>query len=56
MANRPYQSRCDGHAEVYRLMYKQGAGCAGAFSMLEQDKLEQFVNGRVGMMINSLAT
>ncbi len=36
-------------------MYKAGVVAPGAFSMLEQDKLESFVNGRVGMMISSLA-
>jgi multiple sugar transport system substrate-binding protein len=36
-------------------MYKQGLIAPGSFSMQEQDKVEQFVNGRVGMMIDSLA-
>ncbi len=36
-------------------MYKAGVIAPGSFSMQEQDKVEQFVNGRVGMMIDSLA-
>jgi multiple sugar transport system substrate-binding protein len=36
-------------------MYKAGVIAPGSFTMKEQDKVEQFVNGRVGMMIDSLA-
>lgn len=36
-------------------LYKDKAVAPGAFTMKEQDKVEQFTNGRVGMMIDSLA-
>jgi len=36
-------------------MYKQGLIAPGAFTKKEQDKVEEFVNGRIGMMIDSLA-
>jgi multiple sugar transport system substrate-binding protein len=36
-------------------IYKEGNILPGSFSQQEQDKVEQFVNGRVSMMISSLA-
>jgi multiple sugar transport system substrate-binding protein len=36
-------------------MYKDGVISPGTFAKQEQDKVEEFVNGRVGMMIDSLA-
>lgn len=36
-------------------LYDEGVIAPGAFSMKEQDKVEEFTNGRVGMMVDSLA-
>ncbi|MFW5709613.1 MAG: ABC transporter substrate-binding protein [Chloroflexota bacterium] len=36
-------------------LYDAGVVAPGSFSMREQDKVEEFTNGRVGMMINTLA-
>ena len=36
-------------------MWEDGVIAPGAFTMKEQDKVEEFTNGRVGMMIDSLA-
>jgi len=36
-------------------MYKQGLISPGSFAKQEQDKVEEFVNGRVGMMVDTLA-
>ncbi len=36
-------------------LYDAGLIAPGAFSLREQDKVEEFTNGRVGMMISSLA-
>ncbi|HWQ78819.1 MAG TPA: sugar ABC transporter substrate-binding protein, partial [Anaerovoracaceae bacterium] len=36
-------------------LYDAGVVAPGAFAMKEQDKVEEFTNGRVGMMIDSLA-
>jgi len=41
--------------EFIKGMYDEGSIAPGAFSMKEQDKVEEFTNGRVGMMISSLA-
>lgn len=41
--------------EYIKGLYDAGVIAPGAFSMREQDKVEEFVNGRVGMMISSLA-
>jgi multiple sugar transport system substrate-binding protein len=41
--------------EFIKGMYDAGVIAPGAFSLREQDKVEEFVNGRVGMMISSLA-
>lgn len=41
--------------EFIKGMYDDGSIAPGAFSMKEQDKVEEFTNGRVGMMISSLA-
>src|SRR5258708_9032565 len=41
--------------ESIKSLYAAGGFAKGAFSTVEQDKVEQFVNGRVGMMIDSLA-
>jgi multiple sugar transport system substrate-binding protein len=42
-------------AEYIKGLYDAGVIAPGAFSLKEQDKVEEFVNGRVGMMISSLA-
>ncbi|GIV70297.1 ABC transporter substrate-binding protein [Caldilinea sp.] len=42
-------------AEYIKGLYDAGVIAPGAFSMREQDKVEEFVNGRVGMMISSMA-
>jgi multiple sugar transport system substrate-binding protein len=36
-------------------MYKEGVISPGSFAKQEQDKVEEFVNGRIGMMIDTLA-
>lgn len=36
-------------------LYKEGVISPGTFAKKEQDKVEEFVNGRVGMMISTLA-
>ncbi|MBZ4487722.1 sugar ABC transporter substrate-binding protein [Microbacterium sp. cx-55] len=36
-------------------LWDSGAIASGSFTMKEQDKVEEFTNGRVGMMIDSLA-
>jgi multiple sugar transport system substrate-binding protein len=36
-------------------MYKEGLISPGSFSKQEQDKVEEFVNGRIGMMVDTLA-
>lgn len=36
-------------------LYDDGVVAPGSFTMAEQDKVEEFTNGRVGMMIDSLA-
>lgn len=36
-------------------MYDAGVIAPGSFSMREQDKVEEFTNGRVGMMVDTLA-
>jgi multiple sugar transport system substrate-binding protein len=36
-------------------LYDEGVIAPGAFTLKEQDKVEEFTNGRVGMMIDSLA-
>lgn len=36
-------------------LYDKGVISPGAFTLKEQDKVEEFTNGRVGMMIDSLA-
>ncbi|WP_194764575.1 ABC transporter substrate-binding protein [Microbacterium sp. UFMG61] len=36
-------------------MWDDGSIASGSFTMKEQDKVEEFTNGRVGMMIDSLA-
>ncbi|WP_292676556.1 MULTISPECIES: sugar ABC transporter substrate-binding protein [unclassified Microbacterium] len=36
-------------------LWDDGVIAAGSFTMKEQDKVEEFTNGRVGMMIDSLA-
>ncbi len=44
-----------GTMEYIKGLYAAGVVAPGAFSMKEQDKVEEFTNGRVGMMIDSLA-
>ena len=41
--------------EFIKGLYDEGVIAPGAFSMREQDKVEEFTNGRVGMMVDSLA-
>lgn len=41
--------------EFIKGLYDAGVIAKGAFSMAEQDKVEEFTNGRVGMMVDSLA-
>jgi multiple sugar transport system substrate-binding protein len=41
--------------EFIKGLYDAGLIAPGAFSLREQDKVEEFTNGRVGMMISSLA-
>jgi multiple sugar transport system substrate-binding protein len=41
--------------EFIKGLYDEGVIALGAFSMREQDKVEEFTNGRVGMMVDSLA-
>ena len=41
--------------EFIKGMYDDGSIAPGAFNVKEQDKVEEFTNGRVGMMISSLA-
>ena len=41
--------------EFIQSMYDEGLISPGTFAKREQDKVEEFVNGRVGMMIDSLA-
>jgi multiple sugar transport system substrate-binding protein len=41
--------------EYIKGLYDAGVIALGSFSMKEQDKVEEFTNGRVGMMIDSLA-
>jgi multiple sugar transport system substrate-binding protein len=36
-------------------LYQDGVFAPGAFTMKEQDMVEEFTNGRVGMMVDSLA-
>ena len=44
-----------GMLDYVKSMYDEGLISPGAFAKKEQDKVEEFVNGRVGMMISSLA-
>jgi multiple sugar transport system substrate-binding protein len=41
--------------EFIKSLYDAGVIAPGAFSMREQDKVEEFTNGRVGMMVDTLA-
>jgi multiple sugar transport system substrate-binding protein len=41
--------------EFVQQLWDDGVIAPGSFTMAEQDKVEEFVNGRVGMMIDSLA-
>lgn len=41
--------------EFVQGLWDDGVVAPGAFTMKEQDKVEEFTNGRVGMMIDSLA-
>ncbi|MCA9892912.1 MAG: sugar ABC transporter substrate-binding protein [Anaerolineae bacterium] len=41
--------------EFIKGLYDAGVIAPGAFTMREQDKVEEFTNGRVGMMVDSLA-
>jgi multiple sugar transport system substrate-binding protein len=41
--------------EFVQGLYDDGVIASGAFTMKEQDKVEEFTNGRVGMMIDSLS-
>ncbi|MEZ4705760.1 MAG: sugar ABC transporter substrate-binding protein [Caldilineaceae bacterium] len=44
-----------GTMEYIKGLYDAGVIAPGAFAMKEQDKVEEFTNGRVGMMVDSLA-
>lgn len=44
-----------GVMEYIKGLYDAGVIAPGTFSMREQDKVEEFTNGRVGMMVDSLA-
>lgn len=44
-----------GAVEYIGGLWKDGVIAPGSFTMKEQDKVEEFTNGRVGMMIDSLA-
>ncbi len=44
-----------GALEFIKGMYDEGLISPGTFAKQEQDKVEEFVNGRVGMMVSSLA-
>ncbi len=44
-----------GALEFIKSMYDEGLISPGTLAKKEQDKVEEFVNGRVGMMIDSLA-
>jgi multiple sugar transport system substrate-binding protein len=44
-----------GALEFIKGMYDAGVISPGTFAKQEQDKVEEFVNGRVGMMVDSLA-
>ncbi|NTI45093.1 ABC transporter substrate-binding protein [Rhizobium rhizogenes] len=44
-----------GTLEYIEALHKDGVISPGIFAKKEQDKVEEFVNGRVGMMIDSLA-
>ena len=44
-----------GVVEYIKGLWDDGVIAPGAFTMKEQDKVEEFTNGRVGMMIDSLA-
>ena len=44
-----------GALEFIKGMYDEGVISPGTFAKQEQDKVEEFVNGRVGMMVSSLA-
>ncbi|MGO2092247.1 MAG: ABC transporter substrate-binding protein [Microbacterium gubbeenense] len=41
--------------EYFDDLYQDGVFAPGAFTMKEQDMVEEFTNGRVGMMVDSLA-
>ncbi|PZF83534.1 ABC transporter substrate-binding protein [Jiangella anatolica] len=41
--------------EYVKALWDDGAIAPGSFTMKEQDKVEEFTNGRVGMVISSLA-
>ncbi|MDF2985355.1 MAG: sugar transporter substrate-binding protein [Eubacterium sp.] len=41
--------------EFVKALYDDGSIAPGSFTMAEQDKVEEFTNGRVGMMVDSLA-
>ncbi|WP_341994921.1 sugar ABC transporter substrate-binding protein [Microbacterium sp. LWH7-1.2] len=41
--------------EYIQGLWDEGVIAAGSFTMKEQDKVEEFTNGRVGMMIDSLS-
>lgn len=42
-------------ADYIQGLWDDGSIASGSFTMKEQDKVEEFTNGRVGMMIDSLA-
>lgn len=44
-----------GALKFIEAMYKEGLISPGSFAKQEQDKVEEFVNGRIGMMVDTLA-
>ena len=44
-----------GTLEYIKSLWDAGVIAPGSFTMKEQDKVEEFVNGRAGMMVDSLA-
>ena len=44
-----------GTLEYIKTLYDEGLVSPGSFAKKEQDKVEEFVNGRVGMMVSTLA-
>ncbi len=52
---RPHRRDVTSAADYVQQLWDDGVIAPGSFTMKEQDKVEEFTNGRVGMMIDSLA-